>query len=69
MKDRADIFRIGVAISDKPEGTFIAQKTPIKDSYSIDPCVFCDEDGSYYMYFGGLWGGQLQSYRNNKTHG
>ena len=22
--------------------------------------------GKYYMYFGGIWGGQLQSYRNNK---
>ena len=67
VKDRADIFRIGVAISDKPEGPFVAQEVPIKDSYSIDPCVFCDEDGSYYMYFGGLWGGQLQFYRNNKA--
>ena len=23
--------------------------------------------GHYYMYFGGLWGGQLQRYRNNKA--
>jgi hypothetical protein len=38
---------------------------PIKNSYSIDPAVFVDEDGSAYMYFGGIWGGQLQSYRNN----
>jgi hypothetical protein len=67
MKDRNDIFRIGVAISDKPEGAFIAQDSPIKGSYSIDPCVFKDDDGSHYMYFGGLWGGQLQRYRNNKA--
>ncbi|MEJ2114313.1 MAG: glycoside hydrolase family 43 protein [Flavobacteriaceae bacterium] len=29
----------------------------------IDPAVFEDEDGSYYMYFGGIWGGQLQRWR------
>ncbi|WP_167619166.1 glycoside hydrolase family 43 protein [Maribellus sediminis] len=67
LKDKTDIFRIGVAISDKPEGPFLPQDAPMKGSYSIDPCVFKDEDGSYYMYFGGLWGGQLQRYRNNKA--
>ena len=67
LKDKNDIFRIGVAISDKPEGPFIPQENPIKGSYSIDPCVFCDEDGQQYMYFGGLWGGQLQRYRDNKA--
>lgn len=67
LKDQTDIFRIGVAISDKPEGPFVPQEAPMKGSYSIDPCVFCDDDGSYYMYFGGLWGGQLQRYRNNKA--
>ncbi|MDB5211403.1 MAG: Xylan 1,4-beta-xylosidase, partial [Sediminibacterium sp.] len=28
--------------------------------------VFKDSDGSYYMYFGGIWGGQLQKWDNNK---
>jgi hypothetical protein len=65
VKDPNDIFRIGVAVSDKPEGPFVPQPEPIEGSYSIDPCVFCDADGSHYMYFGGIWGGQLQSYRNN----
>lgn len=65
LKDKNDIFRIGVAISDKPEGPFIPQPDPIKGSYSIDPAIF-EEDGIYYMYFGGLWGGQLQRYRKNK---
>jgi Glycosyl hydrolases family 43 len=59
------IFQIGVAISDSPTGPFIAEPAPIKNSYSIDPAVFSDEDGKAYMYFGGIWGGQLQSYRNN----
>ena len=67
LKDRNDIFRIGVAISDRPEGPFIPQENPMKGSYSMDPCVWSDENGEFYLYFGGLWGGQLQRYRNNKA--
>lgn len=67
MKDQNDIFRMGVAISDRPEGPFIPQSDPMKGSYSIDPAVFCDDDDSHYMYFGGIWGGQLQRYRDNKA--
>ena len=67
LKDKNDIFRLGVAVSDKPEGPFIAEENPIKGSYSIDPCAFEDEDGNHYLYFGGLWGGQLQRYRDNKA--
>lgn len=64
---RADgIFQIGVATSDSPAGPFTAETTPIDNSYSIDPAVFADDDGKHYLYFGGIWGGQLQSYRNNK---
>ncbi len=66
-KDKTDIFRIGVAVSDKPEGPFIPEPYPILGSYSIDPSVFQDDDGKQYMYFGGIWGGQLQRYRNNKA--
>jgi len=66
LKDKNDIFRLGVAISDKPCGPFIPEKHPIPGSYSIDPAIF-EEDGNYYMYFGGIWGGQLQRYRNNKA--
>ena len=60
------IFQIGVAISDSPTGPFVAEPEAIKASYSIDPAVFEDDDGSYYMYWGGIWGGQLQNYRNNE---
>lgn len=67
LKDQNDIFRIGVAVSECPEGPFLPIENPMKGSYSIDPCVWPDEDGSFYMYFGGLWGGQLQRYRNNKA--
>ena len=62
------IFQIGVAIGDSPAGPFIPEPEPIKNSYSIDPAVFADDDGKYYMYFGGIWGGQLQLYRNNAYH-
>jgi len=67
LKDKNDVFHIGVAVSDLPEGPFVAEDSPIKGSYSIDPCVFEDKVGTHYMYFGGLWGGQLQRYRNNKA--
>ena len=65
VKDKQDVFRIGVAISKNPAGPFVAEKQPIKGSYSIDPCVFKDDDGKFYMYFGGIWGGQLQRWNNN----
>jgi beta-xylosidase len=59
-KDRAGAFRIGVATAKQPAGPFTARPEPIKGSYSIDPSVFIDDDGSAYMYFGGINGGQLQ---------
>jgi Glycosyl hydrolases family 43 len=62
------IFQIGVAVGESPAGPFIPEPEPIKNSYSIDPAVFTDDDGKSYMYFGGIWGGQLQSYRNNSYH-
>jgi len=65
LKDKNDIFRLGVAVSDRPEGPFIPEENPIKGSYSIDPCIY-EESGEYYIYFGGIWGGQLQFYRDNK---
>ena len=67
-KDKDDIFRIGVAVSDKPEGPFRSKKTAIEGSYSMDPSVFKDDDGSYYMYFGGIWGGQLQRWDENNNY-
>ena len=64
---RADgIFQIGVAVGDRPEGPFKAEPEPIEGSYSIDPAVYADADGEHYIYFGGIWGGQLQKYRDNR---
>ena len=62
-KDYNGVFHLGVAVADKPEGPFTPQAMPIRGSFSIDPCVFKDDDGQIYTYFGGLWGGQLQWYR------
>lgn len=59
------IFQLGVAVSDRPTGPFTAQPQPIAGSYSIDPAVF-EDDGEFYVYFGGIWGGQLQHYRDNE---
>ncbi len=66
LKDKDDVFRIGVATSKTPAGPFKAEPEPMKDSFSIDPCVFKDDDGAYYMYFGGIWGGQLQRWRTGE---
>ncbi|MDO4932797.1 MAG: glycoside hydrolase family 43 protein [Prevotellaceae bacterium] len=73
LKDRNDIFRFGVAVADRPEGPFIPQPDPMRGSYSIDVAVLKDDvpgkEGKpdYYFYFGGIWGGQLQRYCDNKA--
>lgn len=65
-KDKNGLFRIGVAVSDSPSGPFKAQPEPIKGSFSIDPCVFVDDDDKAYIYFGGLSGGQLEKWQTGK---
>lgn len=67
MKDQNDIFRFGVAVADRPEGPFTPLPDPMRGSYSIDVAVFKDDDGKCYFYFGGIWGGQLQRYQDNKA--
>ena len=65
-KDQDSVFRLGVATSNSPTGPFTAEPKSIEGSYSIDPAVFADADGSYYMYFGGIWGGQLQRWQSGE---
>lgn len=65
-KGKDGIFRIGVARSSSPSGPFKAERKPIEGSFSIDPAVFTDDDGTSYMYFGGIWGGQLQKWKDGK---
>ncbi len=62
-RDHDDIFRIGVATSSSPSGPFKPEPDYIPGSYSIDPAVFVDDDNKAYMYFGGLWGGQLEKWQ------
>lgn len=59
-RDKDGLFRIGVAVSSVPEGPFLPEPEPISGSYSIDPCCFVDDNEQAYLYFGGIWGGQLQ---------
>jgi hypothetical protein len=65
-RDKDNIFRIGVAVSDSPATGFKAQPNYIKGSCSIDPCSFVDEVGKAYLYYGGLWGGQLDKWTSGE---
>ena len=63
-RDKEGIFRIGVAESDRPEGPFKPDESYIPGSYSIEPASYVDEDtNDAYLYFGGIWGGQLQCWQ------
>lgn len=63
-KDHDGIFRLGVASSDSPVGPFTPQDNYIQGSYSIDPAVLVDDDGTISCYYGGLWGGQLEMWQS-----
>lgn len=62
-RDHDGIFRIGVATSSSPTGPFKPEEQYIQGSFSIDPAVFVDDDEQAYMFFGGLWGGQLEKWQ------
>ncbi|WP_438444088.1 glycoside hydrolase family 43 protein [Gorillibacterium sp. sgz5001074] len=62
-RDHDGIFRIGVATSSSPSGPFKPEPNYIPGSFSIDPAVLVDDDGQSYIYFGGLWGGQLEKWQ------
>ncbi|KAF7535494.1 hypothetical protein G7054_g5331 [Neopestalotiopsis clavispora] len=67
-RDREGVFRIGVAVGDRPEGPFVPDPEPIRGSFSIDPASFVDpDDGQAYLYFGGLWGGSCSATRAAMT--
>lgn len=65
-RDKDDIFRLGVATSSSPAGPFTPQPDYIPGSFSIDPAVFIDKDDKAYVYFGGLWGGQLEKWQTGE---
>src|SRR3954453_14514515 len=73
-RDKDGIFRIGVATSSNPAGPFTPEENYIPGSFSIDPAVLVDTDDKAYVYFGGLWGGQLEkwqtgSFKSSQTEG
>jgi len=68
-RDKQGIFRIGTAVGKSPAGPFTADENYLSGSYSIDPASFVDDDEekNAYLYFGGLWGGQLQCWQKPGT--
>jgi len=63
-RDQDGLFRLGVAKSAHPAGPFTPEQEYIPGSYSIDPAVLVDDQGRAYVYFGGLWGGQLEKWQS-----
>lgn len=49
-KDFSGDWRIGVAISDVPEGPFTDTGEPLEGIGGIDPAIFIDDDGEAYIY-------------------
>ena len=64
-RDKEGNFRLGVAESDSPVGPFTPDDNYIPGSYSIDPAVMVEGDEAY-IYFGGLWGGQLEKWQTGE---
>ena len=49
-------WKIGIAVSDNPASDFTVLDQPLiglPDDGQIDPCVFIDDDGQAYFYYGG----------------
>jgi len=69
-----EIGGIGVAVSDRPEGPFkdLIGKPLINDiingAQPIDQFVFRDDDGQYYMYYGGWRHCNLVKLSDDFTH-
>lgn len=65
LENRKNTDRIGVAVGDSPAGPFKCVEKPVLCDYprAFDPCVFKDDDGSYYLVSGQgkLYVGKLKS--------
>jgi hypothetical protein len=59
-------WKIGIAVSDKPASDFVILDhwlMGLPESGEIDPCIFIDDDGQVYFYYGGggrCFGGKLK---------
>ena len=63
--DWNNTWKIGVAVSDKPASDFVVKGyfEGLPEFAMIDPCVFVDDDGQAYFYYGGgsrCMGGKLK---------
>jgi len=59
-------WKIGVAVSDFPASDFVILPQPfggLPDKGEIDPCIFVDDNGQAYFYYGG--GGRCYGARMN----
>ncbi len=50
IRDKANKWRVGVAVGDTPIGPFKDSGKPLEWLAGIDPCVFIDDDGEAYIY-------------------
>ncbi len=62
-----DTWQIGIAVSDQPASDFTVLDKPLggipEKGGHIDPCIFIDDDGQAYFYYGGgnsCLGGKLK---------
>lgn len=67
-------FKIGVAVSDKPQGPFkdalgkpLIYDRQCKGVRSFDPCIFIDTDETPYLYYGGGGGVAVAKLKDNLT--
>lgn len=67
-RDKDNLFRTGVAVSEKPSGPFTPDENFIPNTFSIDPASYVDTDGAAYLMWGGLHGGQLQCWQNKTLY-
>ena len=67
-RDKNGDFRLGVAIGETPIGPFTPEPNYIEGTYSIDPGLLKDDDGKIYVYYGGLWGGQLEKWQRGYSN-
>ena len=66
--DKDGLWRIGAAVASRPSGPFVPAASPIQGSRSIDPHAHIDPStGAACLFFGGLWGGQLERWSSDAT--
>ncbi|MCK4922813.1 MAG: family 43 glycosylhydrolase, partial [Bacteroidales bacterium] len=50
VRDKEKKWKVGVAVSDAPEGPFEVMEKPLEGFNHIDPMCFIDDDGQAYLY-------------------